>query len=658
MNLGLNYKLSKNLSTQVNANYSVENLLNPSVINQETFNISNVIYASMANSINPLWLKNVYRDSVTGNEIGISRFTPRTNPYWTINERHEEHKRDRIFGNASLRYQLAPWLYAQGRVGQDYFSITHNVNVPTGTASVGPAASGFNGNFYQDAESFREVNLDFLVGANKKIGVFGIDAAIGGNSMDQKGQTLSTSVTNFYVRDIYTINNGQIKEPNFLYYHKRVNSLYGTAEFSFNDYLYLNVTGRNDWFSTLNPKSNSYLYHSVSTSFIFSQAFSESLPEWLNYGKLRAAYAEVGGDTDPYTNALFYSLSSNAFNGIPLGNISGTVSPNPNLKPLKVKEVEIGLELSILDHRISLDFAAYRKNTVDEILNVDISNTSGFGQTKVNAGRLRNQGIEALLSVVAVRTQNLRWESSINYTYNESKVLQLANNQQKIDVGTGTYMGIAAEEVGKPMGSIRGVDYRRDDQGRVITVNGRFLAGNIITYGSSIPKYTGGWLNTVTYKGFRVFAQIDFKGGNRIISNTNFNLTRHGLHKNSLVGREGGVVFPGVNTDGTPNKTAVEAESFYSDYRGKSVTTPFVYDDSFIKWRTISVGYDLSRFVDQTFIKGLNINAFINNVLIIKKHIDNLDPESQFSASDLLGGLESLALPTIRSYGLNLNVKF
>ncbi|MEO9004907.1 MAG: outer membrane beta-barrel protein, partial [Ginsengibacter sp.] len=524
--------------------------------------------------------------------------------------------------------------------------------------AIGPAASGFNGNFYQDAESFREVNLDFLVGANKKLGMFGMDVTIGGNSMDQKHQTLSTSVTNFYVRDLYTINNGQIKEPNFVYSEKRVNSLYATVDFSFKDFLFLNGTGRNDWFSTLNPKSNQYLYPSVSLSFLFSEAFSKSLPSWLNYGKLRAAYAEVGGDTDPYTNSLFYSLSSNPFNGVPLGSISGSVSPNPNLKPLKVKEAEIGLELSILDRRINLDLAAYRKNTVDEILNVDISNASGFGQTKVNAGRLRNQGIEALLSVVIVRTQNLSWESSLNYTYNQSKVLELANNQQKVDVGTGNFIGIASEEVGKPMGSIRGVDYRRDDQGRIITVNGRFLAGNIITYGSSIPKYTGGWLNTFTYKRFRVFAQIDFKGGNKIISNSNFNMMRHGLHKASLVGREGGVVFPGVNTDGTPNKTAVEAESFYSDYRGKSLTTPFVYDDSFVKWRTISVGYDLSRFVNKTFIKGLNINAFINNVLVIKKHIDNLDPESQFSASDLLGGLESLGVPTTRNFGLNLNVKF
>ncbi|WP_211480972.1 SusC/RagA family TonB-linked outer membrane protein [Arcticibacter eurypsychrophilus] len=657
LSLGLNYKLGKKLSTQVNANYSNEENINPPVVAQQDFNVNQTIY-TLANSIDPRWLEAAYKDPVTGNEISPSRFTNRTNPYWTINERYENHKRDRLFGNVLLRYQFTPWLYAQGRVGQDYFSVTHNVNRPTGTSFLPAAATGFNGNFYQDAETFRERNVDFLIGFNKKIGVFGIDANVGGNSMDQHGETLSTSVTNFYVRDLYTIGNGQIKEPNYAYYRKKVNSLYGTVEFSYNDYLFLNVTGRNDWFSTLNPKSNNYLYPSVSSSFVFSQALGESLPSWLTYGKIRAAYAEVGGDTDPYTNALFYSLNANPFNGVALGTISGTVSPNPDLKPLKVKETELGIEMSLFDRRVSIDFAAYRKNTVDEILNVDISNASGFGQTKVNVGKLRNQGVEALLTLVPVRSRNIRWESTFNYTYNESKVLQLANNQQRIDVGTGEYIGFVSQEVGKAMGSLRGVDYKRDDQGRVLMANGRFLAGDIITYGSAVPKHIGGWLNTVNYKGLRLFTQVDFKAGHKLISNSNFNFMREGLHKASLVGREGGVVFEGVNADGNANTTAVPAEAFYSDYRGKSIATPFVYDASFIRWRTVSLGYDFSRFVNKTFIKSITLNGFVNNVLIIKKHVDNLDPETQYSTSDLLSGLESLALPTTRSYGLNLNVKF
>src|SRR5690606_4515376 len=313
---------------------------------------------------------------------------------------------------------------------------------------------------------------------------------------------------------------------------------------------------------------------------------------WLDFGKLRASYAEVGGDTDPYTNALYYNIEDNSFNGVPLGIITTNVSPNAFLRPLTVKEAEIGLDMRLFDSRLTIDVAAYNKLTEDEILSVDVSNASGYGQTLVNVGKLRNRGVEVLLRVVPIRNEQFTWETTFNYALNKSKVLQLADNQQRFDVGTGEYVGMVSHEVGQPMASLRGVDYLRNDQGEIITSNGLFLPGSIVTYGSAIPPHTGGWLNTFTYKGIRLFTQIDFKAGHKMISNSNFNWTRHGLHKNSLVGRENGVVFPGVNSDGSPNTTAVEAELFYSQYRSANVATPFVYDASFIRWRTVSIGYD------------------------------------------------------------------
>jgi hypothetical protein len=207
------------------------------------------------------------------------------------------------------------------------------------------------------------------------------------------------------------------------------------------------------------------------------------------------------------------------------------------------------------------------------------------------------------------------------------------------------------------LASLRGYDYKRDDQGRVVTVNGLPQQGNLITFGSAIPKWVGGWSNTFRYKGFRLFTQVDFKAGAKLISNSNLNFLREGLSKQSLVGREGGVVFPGVNADGSPNTTAVEAETFYTNYRSTNIATPFVYNASFIRWRSVSLGYDLSRFFKNTFIKSVNLSAVVNNVLMIKKFVDNLDPEAQVSASDNLQGIESHTLPTTRSYGFNLNVK-
>lgn len=652
LNLGINYRFTEKFSAQLNANYSNEFNHNPPQIGIQDMNANTTIY-TLATSIDVDWLKN-YRD-VNGNEMPLARFTNRNNPYWVAYERFENVHRDRIFGNASLRYEFTDWLYVQGRIGQDYFTRPYDYNRPTGTRSIGAVATGFNGYYYQDVATFRERNMDIMVGANKTFGDFGVDLTLGGNQMQQIADNMSTSVNNFYVRGLYTIGNGQVKSPNYTFSKKKVNSLYGSAELSFRDYLFVTVTARNDWFSTLNPQSNSYLYPSVSGSFVFSQALST--PEWLNYGKLRAAYAEVGGDTDPYSNNLYYNINPNPFNNVALGGISSLISPNANLRPLKVKETELGLELRMFDDRVSLDFSVYRKNTIDEILNVDISNASGFSQTKVNIGKLQNKGLEFLVTINPVRTGTFNWETGFNGSYNVSKVQELANNQLRFDVGQGEFIGIVSHEVGMPLASIRGFDYRRDDKGNILTSGGLFQQGNLVTFGSAIPKWVGGWLNTIRVKDFRIFTQVDFKAGNKIISNSNFNFLRHGHSKGSLEGRETGVVFDGVNADGSPNTTSVEAEQFYSAYRGTSVAVPFIYNGGFVRWRTLSVGYDLSKFFKNGFIKGLTVSALVNNVLMIKKHIDNLDPEAQVSSSDNLQGIETHTLPTTRSYGMNVNIK-
>jgi TonB-linked SusC/RagA family outer membrane protein len=653
LNLGLNYRFTEKFSIQLNANYSNEYNHNPPQIGIQDMNANTTIY-TVANSIDVAWLKN--RKDANGNEMPLSRFTNRNNPYWVVYDRFENIRRDRIFGNALVRYQLTKWLYLQGRMGQDYFTRPYDYNRPTGTRSIGAVSTGFNGYYYQSVSTFRERNLDFLLGVNHVLGDFGVDVTLGGNQMQQVFDHLSTAVNNFYVRDLYTVANGQIQIPNYTYSKKRVNSLYGTAEFSFMNFLFLNLTARNDWFSTLNPNSNSYLYPSVSSSFIFSQVLP-SLPSWINYGKLRAAYAEVGGDTDPYSNNLYYLVNANTFNGVALGSISSNISPNANLRPLKLKEAEIGLELNTFNNRINLDLSVYHRNTVDEILNVDISNTSGYDQTKVNIGKLQNKGVEMLLTVVPVRRKSLTLESSLNTSYNLSKVLQLANNQQRLDVGQGEFFGTVSHEIGMPLASLRGFDYKRDSKGNILMSVGKPMQGDLVTFGSAIPKWVGGWMNTVKVKRFRIFTQVDFKAGHKIISNSNLNFLRHGLSKASLVGREGGVVFNGVNVDGTANTQVVEAEDFYSAYRSTSIATPFVYNGSFIRWRTLSVGYDLSRFVKKNFIKGLAVSVMMNNIWMIKKYIENLDPEAQVSSSDNLQGIETHTLPTTRSYGMNINIK-
>ena len=655
LNLGLNHKFSPKLSVQANINYSHSYNHNPVKVSGKT-GINETIY-SVNNSTPAVVLKEY--ENPDGTELHYSRYTSKTNPFWIMNKQFENQTRDRLIANGHVRYDFTDDIYIRGQVSQDYFVQPYENNTPTGTATLGRAPVGYNGNYYQSISTFREVNLDFLIGAKHTFGNFGTSITIGGNQMDQKSTANIVTANNFYAKDVYTIGNGQIVSPSYYYKEKKVNSLYSSADFSFKNLWFLSLTARNDWFSTLNIKSNNYLYPSASTSFIFSDAM-KSKPTWLNYGKLRLAYAEVGGDTDPYQNTIFYSINTSTLNGSALGSIATTVSPNANLRPLKVKETEAGIELRTLNSRVNIDLSVYNKNTVDEILNVDISQASGYNQTKVNIGKLRNRGVEALLTLVPI-IGIFHWEATFDGAYNISKVLQLANNQTKFDVAgnLNDNLGTISHEVGLPLASLRVYDYKRDAKGRIIVSSGLPLQGNMITMGSAIPKWTGAWMNSFTFKKFKVFTQVDFKAGHKIMSDTHYNEMRFGLTKETLIGREGGVIMDAVNADGTPNTTAVTSYNYFANLSDGLIGTMNVFNASFIKWRVLSIGYDLTSLVNKTtFIKSLSMSVDCRNVLMIKKFIPNMDPESSGETSDNMNGVEVFAMPTTRSFGLSLNLKF
>ena len=659
VNITADYNLSKKLSFGFSANYSKENINNPPPLMVQSFNVSAFMY-TYANSIAHETLKNAYQDA-DGNELAISRFTPRMNPYWTMNKRFQDIVRDRVFGNFSLKYELFDWLYMQGRVGQDFYVRSDEYNQPTGTRAIASVPQGFNGTFNQGINRATEINADFLLAATKTFGDFGVDLTAGGNTMRDKSDSYGTNVTNFFIRDLYTVANGQIKNPYYSFSQMRVNSLYASLELSYKNFLYINATGRNDWFSTLNPESNSYLYPSVTGSFVASQAFS--LPEWISYAKLRGGYAEVGGATSPYQNNLYYSLNSQTHFGQALGSISNTTAPNPNLRPLKIKELEGGIELKFYENRLGLDLGFYNKNTVDEILSVDVSNASGYSKSVVNVGKLNNKGVEILLTAIPVQAGSLQWETAFNFTSNISEVISLAGDQTIITVGQSPdFAGYVAHEVGLPLASLRGRGYARNPAGQIIfQADGRPSSDNIVkTWGSAIPKYIGGWSNSIMYKDMMMSFLFDFKAGHKLISSTNYNVWRHGLHKETLKGREGGVIGEGVKPDGvTPNDVAHEAENYYMWIRSvPHFVEEFVYDASFIKFRQITLSYDFTKFVSSTPIRGLVLSANCNNVLTLLKHTPNIDPEQMGVVSDNISGLEQHSLPLTRSFGFNLNVKF
>ena len=677
INLGFNYSLSDKFSFRGNINYSNEYNKNPPNVGNQDNTIPVALY-NMSNSM-PLDLLNEKKYNNQGNEFIYSRFMNRTNPYFTLADQFNDIRRDRILGNVSVRYDLTPWLFVQGRIGQDYWSRQQDFNnFPTGQASRAPAPEGFvNGVFTQDAFRFREINADFLVSATRDFGDFGANVTFGGNHMYRRSDQNNVQVTDFVVRDLYTVQNGRVKDPIYTLTERAVNSLYGSAEVSYKQTVFLNGTLRNDWFSTLAPENRSIVYPSVSLSYIFTESFG-SPPSWLNFGKLRVAYAEVGSDSDvaPYSNVLYYAINSNLFANPagalqPVGGISGTTIPNPDLKPMRVSEKEIGIELKMFDNRLGFDVAAYEKLTNDQIVQAQVSDASGFVDTRINSGESRNRGIEMLVNIIPIETSNFQWTFTFNGAYNITKVLSLLTDTpgERITVGTHLFNGELRQIVGEEMGQIAGFGYRRqnvDAEGNysgpiVYGANGVALATPaLVNFGSALPKWVGGFNNAFTFKGVEFSFLIDFKLGGKMLSGTNFNAYRHGLHKATLGGRESGVVGEGVNEAGEVNTVAVfPVQPFYEVVRSKGLVEPVIYDAGYWKLRQITLGYDFTKFLPQDFpIRSVRLSLVANNVLMLKKWVPNIDPESFGYTSDNLVGMESTGVPTTRSYGFNLNVKF
>jgi hypothetical protein len=334
----------------------------------------------------------------------------------------------------------------------------------------------------------------------------------------------------------------------------------------------------------------------------------------------------------------------------------------------------------LFDRRVNLDFAAYNKITTDQIVNAQISDGSGFTSTRINSGKSRTQGLELMLNLVPVAMTNFTWDFTFAGAYNKTEVLSLLDDipGENITVGSHVFNGFVQQIVGEEMGQIVGYGYRRDD-GSINPANeGKIVFGSnglplrtatLIPFGSALPKWVGGITNTFTFYGITASALIDFKLGGKILSGTNFNAYRHGLHKETLVGREGGVldangndpgsvIGEGVNEASEPNTVAARAEDYYSVVRGSQLIEPVISDAGYWRLRQITIGYDFSRFLNPNWpIKGVRLSLVANNVAMLKKWVPNIDPEAFSYTSDNVVGLESPSVPTTRSIGFNLNIK-
>ncbi|WP_439489493.1 SusC/RagA family TonB-linked outer membrane protein [Algoriphagus sp.] len=685
-NVGINHSLSDKLKFQLNINYANEYNLNPPQIGTQGdgainfFNrmgISTPIAAYRDNAVDP----------ATGAELRTNGFLGTiNNPYYPLQGgQYFKERRNRLLGTATLRYELTDWLYAQGRINYDYgtaFTEWNRLN-GTGTATLFQDDGTYRGNYDIAQTITTDINADFLIGADKTFDKFSIEASFGGNTWQPQWQNTTQTSSNFVVANLYSIANGTIRNQGYGFSESRVNSLYGLAEFGYNGMLYLNFTGRNDWFSVLNPLNNSKFYPSISGSFIFSELLTNTT--WLSYAKLRGSWAEVGSTNGvgTYEGLLTYNINQNQFNGQTLAGVSGNFAPNTNLQPFTVTEKEIGLEVRLFDNRLLLDVAAFEKVTTDQILDVKLSNTSGYTDSKQNTASLKNSGLEFLIEYAPIETANFRWTSSWNSAYLTTKVLDVGNESGTMLVvsfnDTGNeFLGQLRYTEGLPMNQLYTRTYLRNENGDIlVTDQGRLRATNSTTpggedtngflpIGSSIPKHTGGWTNTFTYKKLSVGVHIDYKFGGMVMSSTHLNMLRQGHSILSLQGRregEDGLIFPGVYDNGEPNTTVVtNLQGFYADYRNLQIGDPFVFKSDFVKLRNVSISYNLTEAISSLsfmqFVKGLSISAAARNLAILYKDLPGLDPEAVQSSGDFRAGYENSSLPTTRNFNVSLNVKF
>ena len=683
-NVGINHDITKKLKLQLNVNYADEDYINPPTIGTQGDGAVNFFNRMPIST--PI---DAYRNSSTnaaGAEYKTSGFLGTVNnPFYPVQhgQKYKE-DRNRLLGTTTLRYDLFKWLYAQGRFNYDRgTNFTENFALNGTGAEVLTNSDGtYRGNFNLSNTTTTDINADFLVGGSKQFDKFSVDASFGGNTQRTEFRNMSQGASNFTVANLYSIPNGTVKTQSYGYNRTRVNSLYGWAEFGWNGMLYLNVTGRNEWSSVLNPEHNNKFYPSVSGSFIFSQLLPKMT--WLSYGKLRASWAQVGSiaGVGPYEGLLTYGINQNQFNGQTLASISGNAAPNPLLQPFIVTEKEIGLELRLFKNRLLLDVAAFDKVTTDQIIDVNLSTTSGYSTSKQNEASLKNSGLETLVELKAIQGKDFGWTTSWNNSYLKTEVLEVGTPSGTRLLlyfnGTGNeFLGEIRYTEGLAMNQLYTKHYKKNAKGEVVVdANGRLIedktSGPVGTgfypVGSSIPKFTGGWNNNFTYKNLSLNVFIDYKFGGTVLSSTLLNMTRQGHSKLSLEGREGGLLVPGVyESSGLPNTTRVMVtgnglQGYWTDYRNMQIGDPFTFKSDFIKLRNISLTYNFTSLMKEVdflkFVKGLSLTASCRNAAIIYKDLPGLDPEAIQSSGDVRSGYENSSLPTTRNYNLTLNVKF
>ncbi|GLC26033.1 SusC/RagA family TonB-linked outer membrane protein [Roseisolibacter agri] len=585
------------------------------------------------------------------------------NPYWIQYENPRRDNRDRFQGSVSATYQIADGISLLARTGSDIYRLEGNQNFSPGYINGTYVNQSYQGGFLSFDDYRNENNSDLILTADRTfLDKLNVQTTLGGNLRREQFNQKSQQTTGLLVSGIYNISNTAV-DPTLAQEvtRRQVNGVYGSAAFTWDGWWTVEGTARNDWSSTLPKGENSYFYPSVNTSVVLTDAVPALKDnKWLSFAKIRGGIAQVGADANPYLLATTFTGNSVKFGTLPQYSLGNTLA-NAQLKPEITRSNEVGLELGLLNGRVTLDGTVYDRYTKNQIFNVTISPASGFTSKAINAGRLSNKGVEALLSVIPIRQQGgLTWTSTFNYGRNRNRVDELTEGVSSITLSQGLFGDIAVENrLGEPAGVIRTYALARDEQGRLITSGGLPVHDDTLsTFGNIQADWIGGWNNTFQWKGFTVNALLDIRRGGKMVSYTNYIGDYSGVLQSSLKGREvdfdnPGITVQGVNENGTPNTTKVTAEEYYQSLFGS--LEYYIYDASYTRLREVRVGFDLpNRLASRLNAQSISV-ALTGRNLAIWKNVPNVDPEFAYNTGNFQG--VEYALPSNpRSIGFSLRV--
>jgi TonB-linked SusC/RagA family outer membrane protein len=633
-------------------------------------------YVMMPRNISASSLENYQMDASGKEKTWYTNWNWMTNPYWHRNFELNTDSRDRLIGIVSASYQILPRLRGMFRSNADFnFSKNEEREAYNGI-------SNSMGSFSIGSSTYKQYQSDFLFTYDNKItDDLTYVVNVGGSTLQKSDETTSQRTDGgLAIPYFYNIENS-VNRPtvNHQLTESRTNGLYSFAQFSYKTWLFLDLTARNDWSSTL-PKSNrSYFYPSVSSGFVFTEAL-----DWkqniLSFGKLRASWAQVGRDTDPYRTNYSYPAAG-SFNGAPMYQLDPSI-PLLNLKPEITTNLELGTELIFFNNRIAFDFTYYRSNTKNQILPASVSASSGFVNAIINSGEIMNNGIEVQLRTRPIETKKFRWNLDFNFAHNKNEVVALTNGLETYQLFYQWNLTIEARP-GHAYGDIVGYGIKRDANGnKLVDENGLYIRDSKPkVLGNYNPKFTGGVQNGFNYKNFSMAFLVDYRVGGDMFSGTNMYASGYsGNLESTLEGRDawyaseadriaagvspenwvatGGYLADGVTESGAVNSIYVNPELYWGQFSEwtNEIHEEFIYDASFVKLREVTIGYQIpSRISDRMHLKGLSVALTARNLWLIYSGAPNIDPESSYSNGNGQG-YEIYSWPTRRSIGVNIKI--